>query len=335
MNLVPVLILAGFHAAIVMILAIDLGISRRQAAAVTVKEAAVWSTIWILLALLLAFVGIRHFWGLWDPQQPDAGPAKSLEFITGYLVELSLSVDNLFVFLVIFRYFAVPEGLRHRVLTYGIVGAVLLRAGFILVGAALLHWFDWILYVFAVILLWTAYKLAWPAEEEIDLGKNWVLRAARRLMPVVDGYESSAFWVRRLGRWHATPLALVLLVVETTDVMFAFDSIPAIFGITQDPFIVYTSNILAVMGLRSLYFLLANVLGLFRYLNVGLSAVLAFVGVKMLTEKLLETTLDGWGIEKPERILISLGVIAAILAIAVIASLLAGPKEPSQETEKS
>ena len=140
--------------------------------AVTVKEAAVWSMVWVFLALLFAFVGIRNFWGLWDPEQPDAGPAKSLEFITGYLVELSLSVDNLFVFLVIFRYFAVPEGLRHRVLVYGIVGAVLLRAGFILIGAALLHWFDWILYVFAVILLWTAYKLAWPAEDEIDPGKN-------------------------------------------------------------------------------------------------------------------------------------------------------------------
>ena len=159
-----------------------------------------------------------------------------------------------------------------------------------------------------------------------------MLRAVRRLMPVVDDYESSAFWVRRLGRWHATPLALVLLVVETTDVMFAFDSIPAIFGITQDPFIVYTSNILAVMGLRSLYFLLANVLGLFRYLNIGLSAVLGFVGVKMLIEKPLEPTLDAWGIEKPQRILISLGVIAAILAIAVIASLLAGPREPLEET---
>lgn len=332
MDLAPVLIVAGFHAAILMILAVDLGVFRRRGGAVSVKEAAVWSTIWIVLALLFAFIGIRNFWDLWDPEHADAGPAKSLEFITGYLVELSLSVDNLFVFLVIFRYFAVPEGLRHRVLVYGIAGAVLLRAGFILVGAALLLWFEWILYVFAVILLWTAYKLARSAEEKIEPGKNPVLRVARRLLPVVDDYESSAFWVRRAGRWHATLLALVLLVIETTDVMFAFDSIPAIFGITQDPFIVYTSNILAVMGLRSLYFLLANVLGLFRYLNIGLSAVLAFVGAKMLLEKPLEPVLDAWGIEKPHRILISLGVIAAILAVAVIASLLAGPKKPSQET---
>ncbi len=332
MNLVPVFILAGFHAAIVVILAVDLGVFHRRATTVTVKEAAAWSAIWILLAVLFAFVGIRNFWGLWDPEHPDAGPAKSLEFITGYLVELSLSVDNLFVFLVIFRYFAVPEGLRHRVLVYGIVGAVLLRAGFIVVGAALLHWFNWILYVFAVILLWTAYRLGRSSQEEIDPGKNPLLRLARRIVPVVDNYDSPTFLVRREGRWYATPLLLVLLVVETTDIMFAFDSIPAIFGITQDPFIVYTSNILAVMGLRSLYFLLANVLGMFRYLNIGLSAVLGFVGVKMLVEKPLAPTFDSWGIEPPQRILISLGVIAAILAAAVIASLLAGPKVPSKET---
>jgi tellurite resistance protein TerC len=332
MNFVPVFILTGFHAAIVMILAVDLGVFHRRATTVTVKEAAVWSAIWILLALAFAFVGIRNFWDLWDPEHPNAGPAKSLEFITGYLVELSLSVDNLFVFLVIFRFFAVPEGLRHRVLVFGIVGAVLLRAVFILAGAALLQWADWVLYLFAVFLLWTAYRLGRSNQEEIDPGKNPLLRLARRIVPVVDDYDSPTFLVRREGRWHATPLLLVLLVVETTDVMFAVDSIPAIFGITQDPFIVYTSNILSVMGLRSLYFLLANVLGLFRYLNVGLSAVLGFVGVKMLIEKPFEPALDAWGIEKPQRIVISLGVIATILAVAVIASLLAGPKEPLEET---
>jgi tellurite resistance protein TerC len=324
----PVLILAGFHAIILVVLAVDLGIFSRKVHAVTMKEAAVWTVVWVSLALVFAFVGIRNYWGWWDPLNPEAGPAKSLEFITGYLVELSLSVDNLFVFLVIFRYFAVPDALRHRVLVYGIVGAIFLRAGFILFGAALLHWFDWILYVFALILLWTAYRLACSVEDEIDPEKNLVLRLARRVLRVVNDYESPTFWVRREGRWHATPLPLVLLVVETTDVMFAFDSIPAIFGITQDTFIVYTSNILAVMGLRSLYFLLANVLGMFRYLKVGLSAVLGFVGVKMLIEKPLEPTLAAWGIGKPQMILISLGAIVAILGIAVIASLLAGPKEP-------
>jgi tellurite resistance protein TerC len=329
MNLAPVLIVVGFHAVILLILVVDLGILHRRAGSVSMKEAAVWSAVWLLLALLFAFGGIRNFWDWWDPEHPHAGPAKSLEFITGYLVEFSLSVDNLFVFLVIFRYFAVPEALRHRVLVFGIVGAVLLRAVFILVGAALLHYFEWILYVFGVFLLWTAYRLARSGDHESDPGNNPILRAARRVLPIVNDHEAPTFFVRRAGRWHATPLALVLLVVETTDIMFALDSIPAIFGITQDPFIVYTSNILAVMGLRSLYFLLANVLGLFRYLNIGLSFVLGFVGVKMLVEKPLEPTLDEWGIEKPQRILISLGTILAILAIAVIASLLAGRETPS------
>jgi tellurite resistance protein TerC len=324
----PLLILAGFHAAILLVLSIDLGIFRRKAQAVTMKEAAVWSLVWISLALSFGFVGIRYFWSWWDPQNPEVGPAKSLEFMTGYLVEFSLSVDNLFVFLVIFRYFAVPEALRHRVLIYGIVGAVILRAGFILAGAALVHSFDWVLYIFALILLWTAYRLARSTEEDIDPGKNPVLRVARRFLRVVDDYQSPTFWVRREGRWYATPLLLVLLVVETTDVMFAFDSIPAIFGITQDAFVVYTSNILAVMGLRSLFFLLANVLSSFHYLKFGLSAVLGFVGVKMLIEKPLEPTFDGWGIEQPQRILISLGTIVVILSVAVIASLLAGPREP-------
>ena len=331
----PVLILAGFHAVILFFLAVDLGMFRRQAHAVTMKEAALWTAVWISLALLFAFVGIRNFWGLWDPKQPEAGPAKSLEFITGYVVEFSLSVDNLFVFLVIFRYFAVPEALRHRVLVYGIVGAVFLRAGFILFGAALLYWFDWITYVFAVILLGTAVKLALSGEEEIDPGKNRVLRLARRVLRVVDGYESPTFWVRRENRWYATPLLLVLLVVETTDVMFAFDSIPAIFGITQDTFIVYTSNILAVMGLRSLYFLLAAVLGLLRYLKIGLCVVLGFVGVKMVIEKLFGPTLEGWGIHEPQRILISLGTIVTILGVTVIASLLAGSKPPEHPPEAS
>jgi tellurite resistance protein TerC len=324
----PVLILAGFHIFILLVLAIDLGVFNRKAHAVSMKEAAAWTILWVSLALLFSFVGIRNWWGWWDPEHPEAGPAKALEFITGYLVEISLSVDNLFVFLVIFRYFAVPEPLRHRVLVWGIAGAIILRAIFILFGAALLHWSDLVLYVFAAILLWTAYRLAWSVEEEIDPGKNPVLKLAQRLVRVVHDYESPTLWVRREGRWHATPLALVLLVVETTDVMFAIDSIPAIFGITQDTFIVYTSNIFAILGLRSLYFLLANFLGLFRYLKVGLSAVLGFVGLKMLIEKLFGPTLDSWGIEQRERILISLGTIVAILSVTVIVSLIVGPKEP-------
>lgn len=331
----PALVLAALHGCILLVLAVDLGIFRRKARAVSMKEAAAWSAVWVSLALAFGLIGVRHFWHWWDPQHPEDGPARSLEFITGYLVELSLSVDNLFVFLVIFRYFAVPEALQPRVLVWGIVGAVLMRATFVLCGAALLHWFSWIMYLFAAILLWTAYKLAWSAEDEINPGKNPVLRLARRFLRVVDDYESPTFWVRREGRWHVTPLPLVLLVIETTDVMFAFDSIPAIFGITQDTFIVYTSNIFAILGLRSLYFLLANFLGLFRYLKVGLSAVLGFVGVKMIVEKAFGDGLNAWGIDAPMRILISLGMILAILTAAVIASVWARPKKPIEHSPEA
>jgi tellurite resistance protein TerC len=331
----PVLILAGFHAFIIFMLALDLGVFRRKAQTVSTKEAAGWSIVWVCLAVTFAFVGVRNFWHWWDPQNPNEGPAKALEFVTGYLVEFSLSVDNLFVFLVIFRYFAVPDHLRHRVLFWGIVGAVLLRAGFILFGAALLHLFHGIIYVFAGILLWTAYRLARSTDAEIDPGKNPVLRLARRLLPVVNDYDSPTFWVRREGRWYATPLPLVLLVVETTDVVFAFDSIPAIFGITRDAFIVYTSNIFAILGLRSLYFLLAGFLGMFRYLKIGLSAVLGFVGLKMLTEEMLEPVLAGWGIGPTQKILFSLGVIVAILGVTIIVSILAGPKNPPEHAPKA
>jgi len=323
------LIIAGFHVFIVAMLALDLGVFQRKSHSVSSKEAAIWTTVWISLALAFAFIGIRYFWHLWDPARPQDGPHKALEFFTGYLVEFSLSVDNLFVFLVIFRFFAVPDHLRHRVLAWGIVGAVILRATFIIAGAALLHAFSWMIYIFAAILLYTAYRLFQSVEEEIDPSKNRLLRLAQRFLPVVHDYDSNTFWVRREGKWYATPLPLVLLVVETTDVMFAFDSIPAIFGITRDPFIVYTSNIFAILGLRSLYFLLANFLGRFRYLTTGLSIILGFVGLKMIAEELVgNDQLETWGIGERTKILISLGVIAGILALSVIASLWAGPKEP-------
>jgi len=320
------LIIAGFHVFIVAMLALDLGVFQRKSHSVSSKEAAIWTAVWISLALAFA-LGIRYFWHLWDPAKPQDGPHKALEFFTGYLVEFSLSVDNLFVFLVIFRFFAVPDHLRHRVLAWGIVGAVILRATFIIAGAALLHAFSWMIYIFAAILLYTAYKLFHSVEEEIDPSKNRVLRLAQRFLPVVHDYDSNTFWVRREGKWYATPLPLVLLVVETTDVMFAFDSIPAIFGITRDPFIVYTSNIFAILGLRSLYFLLANFLGRFRYLTTGLAVILAFVGAKMIGEELFDQQLQAWGIGQTEKILISLGVVVGILAVSVVASLRAGPKE--------
>lgn len=324
------LILVGFHVFVALILALDLGVFRRHGEAVSMKEAAIWSTIWVALALLFA-VGIWKFWHLWHPETGDQGGEKAIEFLTGYLIEKSLSVDNLFVFLVIFRYFAVPPHLQPRVLVWGILGAVFMRAALILVGAALLNNFHWMIYFFGAFLIYTAWKLARSVEEEIDPGKNPLLRLARKLFPLIDNYESPRFWVRHNGRWHATPLPLVLLVVESTDVVFAVDSIPAIFAITRDTFIVYTSNIFAILGLRALYFLLAGFLGKFRYLNIGLALVLGFVGIKMLTEGFLQPYLSTLGIDKGHLILISLGVIATILTLSVVASLFAPPEARGEE----
>jgi tellurite resistance protein TerC len=320
-------VLVGFHVFIVGMLALDLGVFQRQAHVVSVREAAVWSLLWIILALLFA-LGIWLLWDRWDFGRPGRGADKAVEFLTGYLVEKALSVDNLFVFLVIFRYFGVPARLQPRILAWGILGALVLRASLIVIGAALLVLFHWMLYVFAVFLIYTGIRLGRSVEEEIDPGRNWLVRLARRFVPLVDGYETQRFWVRHEGRWHATPLPLVLLVVESTDILFALDSIPAIFGITRDPFIVYTSNIFAILGLRALYFLLAGVLGMFRYLNVGLALVLVFVGLKMLAEELCMPFLEARGIGQRHVIVFSLAVIAGILAVAVLASVVAGPKEP-------
>jgi len=343
MNLQSWAILAGFHLVLIAILALDLGVFQKRAHVVGMKEAAIWTVVWMVLASLFA-LGIANFWHLWDPGNGVQGPEKAVAFVTGYLVELSLSVDNLFVFLLIFRYFQVPDHLRHRVLFWGIVGAALMRATFILTGAALLTHFHWLIYLFGGFLIFTAYKLATAGKKEIDLSKNLVLRLARRFLPVVENYEPERFVVRvpvhvkgkAVVRRHLTPLALVLLVVESMDVVFAVDSIPAIFGITRDPFIVYTSNIFAIIGLRSLYFLLAGFLGRLRYLDYGLAAVLAFVGLKMIMEEPMPAL--NWpglpaalGVDAKYLGLISLGVVAAILAAAVVPSVVirheTGPSE--------
>jgi tellurite resistance protein TerC len=317
-------LIVGFHVFIILMLALDLGVFQRKSHAVTMKEAGAWTSVWVSLALLFA-AGIWQFWHRWYPDEPNGGAMRAGLFLAGYGIELSLSVDNLFVFLVIFRYFAVPPHLQHRVLFWGIVGALIMRASFILIGVALLHAFHWMMYVFGAFLVYTGYKLLRSVEEEIDPGRNPLLRLARRLFPVLDSYESDRFWVKRDGRWYATPLPLVLLVVESTDVVFAIDSIPAILGIFPNPkeltaadtFIAYTSNIFAILGLRSLFFLLANFLGMFRYLSIGLAIVLAFIGVKMLIADWYKVPI-GW----------SLAAIGTILGVAVVASLLAGPKEP-------
>jgi tellurite resistance protein TerC len=329
-----VLILIGFHVFILLMLALDLGILQRGGQGLSIQAAAVWSAVWVVLALLFA-VGIWRYWHLWHPDDAHKGADRAIEFLTGYLLEKSLSVDNLFVFLVIFRYFSVPPRYQHRVLTWGVIGAVILRATMIVAGAVLLAWFHWMIYVFGVFLLYTAYKLARAGDEPIDPSRNRVLRLLRRVLPIVDDHDTPHFWVRRDGRWLATPLLVVLVVIETTDVVFALDSIPAIFAVTRDVFIVYTSNIFAILGLRALYFLLAGFLGMFRYLHVGLAFVLGFVGVKMLVEEPLRPYLEAHGVDERGLILASLGVIASILAVAVIASALAGPKPLPRQSVQS
>ncbi len=280
-------------------LALDLGVFHRRAHVVSFREATIWSGVWI--GLSLAFNVGLYFW---------RGPQPALEFFTGYILEKSLSVDNVFVFAVIFTYMAVPGQDQHKVLFWGVLGALVMRAAFIAAGVALVSRFEWILYLFGLFLVITGARLFYQKHEEIHPERNPILRLARKLFPITQGYEGAAFFVRRQGRRLATPLLLVLLMVETTDVLFATDSIPAIFGVTRDGFIVYTSNVFAILGLRALYFVLAGALTKFRYLRPGISLILVFVGVKMLVAHFYELPLE-----------VSLLVISAILAIAVIASL--------------
>jgi tellurite resistance protein TerC len=326
-------VLVGFHVFVILMLALDLGVFHRKAHVVSAKEAGIWSIIWIALALLFA-VGIWQFWGRWKPSEADQGATRAIEFVTGYVIEKSLSVDNLFVFLVIFGYFGVPAHLQHRILVWGIAGAIIMRAALILLGVALLERFHFMIYVFGALLIYSGYRFL-SVEEDIDPSRNILLRLARRFIPVIDNYDTPKFWVKRGGRWHATPLPLVLLVVESSDVIFAVDSIPAIFAITRDPFIVYTSNIFAILGLRALFFLLASFLGTFRYLRVGLALVLTFVGLKMVLEEPLQPYLASIGIDKPRLILISLGTIAVILTVTIVASIIAGPKKIVVDTPEA
>ncbi len=290
----------GFHLVVLALLALDLGVFNRQAHAVSLREAAIWSAVWVGLSLLF-----NLFIFLW------LGKEAGLNFLAGYLIEKSLSVDNIFVFVLIFSAFAVPAEYQHRVLFWGVLGAIVMRGLLILLGSTLIALFHWVLYAFGAFLILTGIRLARPHEAEIHPERNPAVRLARRFLPVTAGYEGPRFFVRKEGAWYITPLLLVLVVVETTDLLFALDSIPAIFAITLDPFIVYTSNICAILGLRALYFLLAGLVDRFHYLRFGLAAVLVFVGVKLVLTDLYHLPIG-----------ISLGVIAAILTIAVTASLL-------------
>jgi tellurite resistance protein TerC len=280
-------------------LVLDLGVFHRRAHTVKFREAMVWSGAWIALAATFAVV--IFFWH---------GRAPALEFVTGYVIELSLSVDNLFVFLLIFRFFQVPAIHQHKVLFWGILGALVMRAIFIAAGVGLILRFHWIIYVFGAFLVYSGIKLFFQGEAEIHPEKNPVLRLFRRWVPVTKDYMGNKFFVRNPGLF-ATPLFVVLLVVETTDLLFAVDSIPAILAITRDAFIVYTSNVFAILGLRSMYFALAGMMEMFRYLHYGLSLVLVFVGAKMLLSHYFEIP-----------ILVALAAVAGVLAVSVIASMI-------------
>ena len=288
-----------FNLFVLLMLVLDLGVFNRSAHRISFREALGWSAVWVGLAA--AFAVIVYFWH---------GRTASLEFATGYLIELSLSVDNLFVFLVIFRYFRVPEELQHRVLFWGILGALITRGIFILAGVGLIRRFHWIVYIFGAMLVWSGFKLLRQGEADIDPEKNPVLRLFRRWMPVTEDYVGEKFWVRQPGL-YATPLVIVLLVVETTDILFAVDSIPAVLAITLNAFIVYTSNVFAILGLRSMYFAVSGMMDLFEYLHYGLSAVLILIGAKMLVSHYYTVPTH-----------VALGTVVSVLAISILASIL-------------
>ncbi|MCC6169814.1 MAG: TerC family protein [Caldilineaceae bacterium] len=311
-----------FNAFVLGMLILDLGVFHRHAHAVTVKEAAIWSVVWISLALLFNY-GLYLF----------EGSTIALEFLGGYLLEKSLSVDNIFVFVLVFSYFRVPPTYQHRVLFWGILTALILRGVMIIAGAALVTRFEFLIAIFGAFLVFTAIRMAKDDGEELDMENNVLVRMLRRLMPVSSRYHDDHFFTVQNGVRMATPLLVVLLVIESSDVIFAIDSIPAVFGITKDPFIVYTSNIFAILGLRSLYFLLAGVIDRFEYLKLGLSIVLGFVGVKMLTE-----SISGYVMAHPIHVPIhwSLGFIAAVLLASVGASLiLSRPQDEVVQVEQT
>ena len=301
----------GFNVFVLAMLALDLGVFHRQAHVVSLREALMWSTVWVGLALAFN-AGIWYF----------AGATKALEFLTGYLIEKSLSVDNVFVFALTFSYFAVPAQYQHKVLFWGVLGALAMRAVMIAVGATLIAKFAWIIYLFGGFLILTGIKMVVKHAEEVHPERNPVVRWLKRLMPVTADYQQDRFFVFENGRRAATPLFVVLMVVEFTDLIFAVDSIPAIFAVTRDSFIVYTSNVFAMLGLRSLYFALAGIMDKFHYLKIGLGVVLAFVGVKMIlghTAYKIDT-------------LLSLGIVVLVIATSVVISLLRPKKAGNSQT---
>ena len=306
----------GFLLFVLAMLALDLGVFHRRAHEIRVKEALAWTGVWVGLALAFAvfvfFLYQHRLWGVIDPKAPG-GREAALLFLTGYVVEKSLSADNIFVIAIIFSYFGVKLKYQHRVLFWGVLGAIALRAAMIMGGLALVHRFAWVLYIFGAFLIYSALKML-LSTSEADPGRNLFVRLARRLLPVTEEMSGPRFLVRQGGRRMLTPLALVLVAVEGADVVFAVDSIPAIFAITQIDFIVFTSNIFAILGLRSMFFALSAVLRKFRYLKVSLAVLLGVIGLKMLLKDLIE--------DLPGKTYLTLGLIVAILGAGIVASVL-------------
>ncbi len=300
----------GFTAFVLLMLALDLGVFHREAHKVSFKEATVWTIIWISLALI--FNGLFYYYATTNFGSAE-GTRLSLEFLTGYIVEKSLSVDNIFVFVMVFAYFAIPAKYQHRVLFYGIIGALIFRAIFIAAGSYLMQ-FQWIIYIFGGFLVFTGIKMMLVPDKEIDPEKNFLIRTFKRFVPVTKGFHGQKFFVRENKVLHATPLFIALLFLELTDIIFAVDSVPAIFALTKEPMIVFTSNIFAILGLRAMYFMLAGAVDKFHFLKYGLSVVLIFVGLKM-------AFLNDWfGGKFP--ITYSLGFILGTIALSIIASLM-------------
>lgn len=300
-----------FNLFILAMLALDLGIFNRKAHTVTVKEAIIWSIVWTVLALIFN-AGVFVV----------AGSIMGLEFLTGYLIERALSFDNIFVFVLIFSYFGVPSHLHHKALFWGVLGALITRSLFIAAGTALIAQFDWVLYIFGAILVVSGWKMMTQKGTEVHPEKNVFIRVARKLFPVTTGYESSRFVLRREGKLFITPLFLVIITLETTDIVFAVDSIPAVFGVTRDPFIVYSSNVFAILGLRATYFLLAGVMDTFYYLSHGLSLILIFIGAKMLLGNVIHVSVT-----------VSLLVVAVILTAAITSSLIRNKRQKKTSHE--
>ena len=304
-----------FTALIIALLLVDLAVLQRRAHTIGMKEAAALSAMWVVVAMLFnvcIYFMYENGWmgvGL-APHNAQSGSDAALQFLTGYLVEESLSVDNIFVFLVIFTYFGVPAQYQHKVLFWGVLGAIVMRFAFIITGAVLIARFEWILYIFGAILIVSGWKMMTQGEMEVHPEKNFFIRLARKWFPVTTGFDPPKFIVRRNGKTWITPLLIVLITVETTDVVFAVDSIPAVFGITRDPFIVYSSNMFAILGLRSIYFVLAGAMKSFHYLKYGLSCILMFIGLKMLIADFLHIPIGA-----------SLAVIGGVLLVSVVMSV--------------